>query len=212
MRIALIDGPVPLDCPSLDYQLYCCAPHTQAASSPASAHASQMVAAILCGAPEVTIDNYVVFPGKLATTVAAVNQALTQVIGSNADIIHCSFGMENMPENVAATINKLLSEGKHVVASSAARGAVVYPANFTGVMSVQGDARCAMGQWSWLDLPHADFGANPRSKNPRIAGASVAAAHFTGLLARELSEKPKDESAGSMIANADYRGREQRLA
>ncbi|WP_446731499.1 subtilisin-like serine protease QhpE, partial [Pseudomonas soli] len=81
-----------------------------------------------------------------------------------------------------------VAAGVLLCASSPARGEPVYPASYPGVIRVTGDARCAAGQWSWLDTPQADFGAAVGAAG--VAGASLACAAFTGRVAALLREEP----------------------
>jgi len=88
---------------------------------------------------------------------------------------------------------------------------VVWPAAHPAVIAVQGDARCRRGDWSWLDLPHAQFGADPSPSRPGApAGASVAAARFAGLLLAALSRMPAPAARQWMRTQAAYVGREHR--
>jgi hypothetical protein len=204
-RIALIDGPLPTAFPGLEMQGYICTPHPDIARSPAAQHALSMARAIM-QAGSVQIDNYVVFPGRLATSVDVICDAIAQAADSDAQIIHCSFGLPNPSLQLAEAVTLAQSRGKRIVASAAARGARVFPAGFAGVISVQGDARCGAQDWSWLDLPHAIFGACPSGSDPQIGGASVAAAHFTGHLAQALMR----EEANLMKSRARFQGRERK--
>jgi len=59
---------------------------------------------------------------------------------------------------------------------------------------VTGDARCAIGEVSDLKGERADFGtwcASPERGGGPVAGASAAAAHFTGLAAHVMAGDPK---------------------
>lgn len=202
MIIALIDGPVSV--PSGE-RTFCCTPHPRFDQSPAAQHANAMVAAIQRAANGVRIDNYVVFPGKLGTSLDAVCRALEQVAESEATLAHCSFGLATSSPRLQSAIAALIRSGKQVVASTVARGASVFPAGYDGVIAVQGDARCDPDNWSCLDLPHAQFGACPIGGEPNLRGASIAAAHFSGLLARHKGQ------ISQMRAMAQFQGRERIL-
>ncbi len=206
-RVVLIDGPLPTDFPGLMMQGYICTPHPDIARSPAARHGLAMGQAITRAGP-VDIDNYVVFPGRLATSLDVICEAITQAADSTAQIIHCSFGLPDPSPQLADAVNAALGRGKRIVASAAARGAVVYPAGFSGVISVQGDARCGPQDWSWLDLPHAMFGACASGPDPQIGGASVAAAQFTGHFAQAM----RRNAAHMMTARARFIGREHKRA
>ncbi len=182
--IALIDGPLAADTPGLTARTGICDLHPRAAESPAAQHASHMAAAIRSNAPEARLLNLAIFPGRLATSLATVAKALHRAAESEAAVIHCSFGHTDASPLLTDAVAAVLQAGKLLVASAPARGAPVFPAACSGVLSVQGDARCTPGQWSRLDQPGAHFGACPGGPDMPVRGASLAAAHFTGLLAR----------------------------
>ncbi|QAX32443.1 hypothetical protein [Leisingera sp. NJS204] len=182
--IALIDGPLAADTPGLAARTDFCELHPRAAESPAAQHAGYMAAAIRANAPAVQVLNLTIFPGRLATSLATVAKVLHHAACSKAQIVHCSFGHASASPELVEAVAAVLQAGKLLVASAPARGAPVYPAACIGVHSVQGDARCAPGQWSQLDLPGARYGACPGGPGIPVRGASLAAAHFTGLLAR----------------------------
>ena len=207
VTIALIDGPLAPDHPALGRAEAFCTPHPDAALSPAARHAGAMAAAILRGAADAVLLSHVIFPGALTTSAAAVSAALDRAARSEADIVHCSFGIGRDLPQLARAVAAVLAAGKRLVAAAPARGQAVYPALYSGVIAVQGDARCAPRDWSLLDLPHAAFGACPSGPDPAIRGASIAAAHFTGLLARHL---PVGGEA-AMRDRAAYHGRERIL-
>ena len=86
----------------------------------------------------------------------------------------------------------------------------MFPAAYPGVISVQGDARCEAGAWSWLNLPTAEFGACPSlAKGSEVAGGSVAAAHFTGHVAN-LKARGVDDLHAALRSGATFVGRERR--
>ncbi|MEE2864020.1 MAG: hypothetical protein VYE69_02280, partial [Pseudomonadota bacterium] len=79
-----------------------------------------------------------------------------------------------------------------------------------GVLSVQGDARCGKAELSKLDLPQATFGACPMAAGREdIRGASAAAAHLAGLLARSVQGSEGRGLVG-LETFVRYRGRERR--
>ncbi|AVO36324.1 hypothetical protein [Pukyongiella litopenaei] len=205
MVVALIDGPLPVVMPACRHRHLHCQPHPDADRSPAARHAGQMAAAIMRNAPGVAFDSHVVFPGHLNTFVVAVCEALERAARSDARIVQCSFGIARNPPELVRAVAAVRAAGKWLVASAPARGAPVYPAGCDGVVAVQGDARCGPAQWSRLDLPHARFGACPTGPDPAIRGASIAAAHFTGLLAREHDAGRAD----LMPQTAPFQGRER---
>ncbi|WP_027234614.1 S8/S53 family peptidase [Leisingera caerulea] len=203
--IALVDGPLAAETPGLAARMDLCELHPRAAESPAALHASHMAAAIHTNAPGARFLGLSIFPGRLATSLATVAETLRLAAESEAEIVHCSFGHAEASPLLAEAVAAVLAAGKRLVASAPARGASVYPAGCDGVLSVQGDARCAPGQWSRLDLPGARFGACPGGPGAPVRGASLAAAHFTGLLARACM----DGGAGEMLQAPSFTGRER---
>ena len=203
--IALIDGPLAAETPGLAARMDLCGLHPRAAESPAALHASHMAAAIHANAPGARFLGLSIFPGRLATSLATVADALRLAAESEAEIVHCSFGHAEASPLLTEAVAAVLAAGKRLVASAPARGAPVYPAGCDGVLSVQGDARCAPGQWSRLDLPGARFGACPGGPGAPVRGASLAAAHFTGLLARACM----DGGVEAMLRAPSFTGRER---
>ena len=101
--------------------------------------------------------------------------------------------------------------GMILIAAAPARGAVIYPGGYAGVIRVCGDARCAPGEISALGGAPADYGACPRDMSGRPGGASFAAAHVTGLLASHL--RGSDCAPRTLLDRlARLQGREQRRA
>ena len=197
--VALIDGPLP------ETQAFC-ALHPQAGQSPAAQHAGAIARAIRHNAPAARIDSYAVFPGALTCSVRADCDALHHAAQSEAQVNNCSFGIPRDAPELTEAVARVFARGKYIVASAPARGGAVYPAMHDGVIAVQGDARCTPGTWSWLGLPHALFGACAGSDGA-IRGASLAAAHFTGHLARAIAEGREAD----MQRAAAFHGRERIL-
>ncbi|MEW2913292.1 S8 family serine peptidase [Leisingera sp. JC11] len=203
--IALIDGPLAADTPGLAARTDICGIHPSAAESPAALHASHMAAAIRANAPEAQVLGLSIFPGRLSTSLAIVAEALRQAAESEAGIVHCSFGHAEASPLLAEAVAEVVAAGKLLVASAPARGAPVFPAGCAGVLSVQGDARCSAGQWSLLNLPTVRFGACPGSPGAPVRGASLAAAYFSGLLARACT----GGGVEAMLQTPSFTGRER---
>lgn len=202
--VALIDGPLS---PGLAGCVDLIDPLRDAvADSPAGQHARAVARAILSRAPEAELLSIPVFKARLAAKTSDLVAALEQAAQSGAEIVHCSLGLARNDPQVAEAIAAL--GDRITVASAPARGDPVWPAALPGVIAVQGDARCGPGQWSRLDLPAADYGACPSSQG--IAGASIAAAHLTGILAAQ----PFTTAARArtfLDAGAAHIGRERRI-
>ena len=83
-----------------------------------------------------------VFRKTPASAVAAVAAALDWAIGGGANLIHMSLGLAADRAVLAAAGRASLGQGVLWVASAPARGGVVYPAAYRGVIRGTGDARC----------------------------------------------------------------------
>ncbi|MCX7644598.1 MAG: hypothetical protein N2Z62_04795 [Rhodobacteraceae bacterium] len=209
LRVALVDGPLAADHPRVGRRVVlrgAAAPG--AAGSPAAVHAAALAGAVLARAPEAVIDSLVVFDGGLATDAASVAAALEAAGG--AQVVLCAFGLARDDPAIAAAAAALLAGGALVVAAAPARGGPVWHAALPGVIAVQGDARCAPGQWS--HLAEGRFGACPLAAEG-VRGASAAAGHLAGHAARLLAEgRSAPLARAALAAGAAFRGRERRMA
>jgi hypothetical protein len=209
IRVGLIDGALPLDWPGLEAQEWFCRPD---GADLATGHAEAMAETICAHAEDVQVFNAVVFPGQLSTSLGAVCAALSWLAENPPDIVLCAFGMARSTVELSVAVSRLQQAGSWIVGSAPARGGNAYPAAFEGVLSVQGDARCAPEELSRLDLPHATFGACPTAfGRDDIRGASAAAAHLAGLLATSVQMAETSAVDGLEIFTR-YRGRERREA
>jgi len=206
-RIGLIDGALPQDWPGLTVQARFCEVD---GTDHACMHATAMARTVQAHAGEVSIVNAAVFPGRLATSLHHVRAALHWLADNPPDIVLCAFGLARSSVDLGLAVSGLQQAGATIIASAPARGGPIYPAGLYGVMSVQGDARCAPGDLSRLDLPHAVFGACPQATGaPDIRGASAAAAHVAGLLAA-CEEATTGRASSCLETYVRYRGRERR--
>ena len=183
--------------------------------SPAAAHAQAMADALIASGDVNGRDllNARVFDTGLRTGVSRVVSAIDDLLRwpGPIDLVLCAFGLPRADPDLLQRLDDLTGRVGVVVASSPARGALVWPAAHVGVISVQGDARCAPLQWSALGLAHADFGADPSPTVPGgPAGSSLAAARFAGLLLARVPQPGMPEAALAMIRGAHFRGRERR--
>jgi hypothetical protein len=208
--VALLDGPLAENHPALLSRIYLVPPGTQ--DDPGARHASSIAAAILAHAPSARIVNLVIFGAKLTTSAELVAKAMS--LADMQDIVHCSFGLPRPDPALEAEVARLVAVDRPIIAASPARGNPVWPAQFPGVITVQGDARCGPAEWSHLALPHARFGACPRTVDqPEIAGSSIAAAHLTGhLVARFASGAARGELIERLAREARFFGPERRNA
>lgn len=207
IRVGLIDGALPGDWPGLAGQEWFCRPD---GAELASGHAEAMAQTVCTHAQDVLLLNAVVFPGQLSTTLDAICAALSWLAEDPPDIVLCAFGMARSSVEMSVAVARLQRAGCLMVASAPARGGQAYPAAYDGVLSVQGDARCGKAELSKLDLPQATFGACPMAAGREdIRGASAAAAHLAGLLARSVQGSERNALVG-LETFVRYRGRERR--
>lgn len=162
-----------------------------------------------------------VFDERGVTTAATIAAALEWAVRAGAGLIHMSLGLREDRAVLAAAIAAALSSGCVLVASAPARGRSTFPAGYPGVVRATGDARCAPGELSVLASAQADFGGCPRLgsglRSPRAgklvepAGASVGAAHVSGLIVEHLRPGSGTHEVRLGLASlARYRGRERR--
>lgn len=204
----LIDGPLARKHPALSERIDLTPGGADGALS--RRHAAAMAEAMLVNAPNLALVSLCVFGPRLSTDVATVTRALRLAAEREAEIVHCSFGLQRKDVGLADAVADLVAQGRLVVAAAPARGGPVFPAAYPGVISVQGDARCEAGAWSWLNLPTAQFGACPSlAKGSEVAGGSVAAAHFTGHVAN-LQARGVDDLHAALRSRAAFVGRERR--
>lgn len=175
-------------------------------------HGSQVLDCLLAqgGTSEVLIAQ--VFGQQGLTSALQVSAALLWLVEQGAVLVNMSLGLQQDRNVLRAACALAVDAGVVLCASSPARGAPVFPAHYPGVLRVTGDARCAPGQWSWLDTAQADFGAavDPASG---VAGASLACAALCGQVRALLSVQPTASRAqvlDYLQANATYTGPERR--
>lgn len=183
----------------------------EAGSGAGAAHAAGLAASIAAHAPDTRFRNAVIFGQRLTTGEEQLVAALDWLLAEPPDLVLCSFGLRRVSARTEARFADLAQRAP-LIASAPARGPAVFPAALPFTIAVQGDARCAPGEWSHLALPQARFGAHVvAAKHPDIRGASAAAAHFCGHLARRLSEGATPEAAlGALAAEAPHQGPERR--
>jgi len=157
-------------------------------------HGTQTAIAILSHLPQAQLCVAKVFSEGLATSALQVTSALEWMIEQDVKLVNMSIGLISDRPSIRNVCKEASARGIVLVASSPAHGEAVYPASYSSVTSVTGDARCAEQQCSYLQSSQAEFGACVRSNTRGIAGASIAAAHFTGLIAKT-----------AVAANTDYR-------
>lgn len=134
-----------------------------------------------------------VFAERWQTSPLQVAAAIHWLIDQDVALINLSLGLRQDRPLLREACARALDAGVLLCAASPAQGEPVWPASYPGVLRITGDARCAAGQWSWLDSAQADFGAPVTAGG--LAGASLACANFSGLLARHLQQHPGSDRA-----------------
>jgi hypothetical protein len=111
-------------------------------------------------------------------------------------------------------VSRAVEKGLLLVAALPARGQPVFPAAYPGVIAATGDARCAPGELSHLDL--LLFGGCARlgveDQSSRTGGASIGAAWVSRRL-MELTDPRRiviQDAVTALDAVSGYRGRERR--
>jgi len=147
------------------------------------------------------------------TTAATVAAAIEWAIGERANLIHISLGLRDDRRVLADAVAGAIRGGCLLVGSTPARGEVSYPARYPGVVRATGDARCEEDELAFLHSAQADFGACPRHAGVAAAGASIGAAHVTGIIVARCSPGLDVASVRQQLAGlAKYRGAERRTA
>jgi subtilisin family serine protease len=173
-------------------------------------HGTTVARIVLHHAPQAQLLCAQAFGSGRRAEPAAVADALRWLILEGARLVNLSLGLAHDRAVLRAAVADALAAGLILIASTPARGAPVYPAAYPDVLRVTGDARCEPDQLSALGGEPADYGACARDLDGMPGGASLAAAHVTGLLARGLDAGEQDVAA-ILGRSVRYRGRERRL-
>jgi len=157
-----------------------------------------------------------VFLSREPASGAAVAAAVDWAVASRADLIHMSLGLEADRAVLAAAVARAIESGCIVVAAMPARGAVVYPAAYPGVIRATGDARCAPGELSCLGPGFFGGCARIAASGPGDfaaatgGGASVGAAWVTRIILSGPRPATASVAVAALTASARYVGRERR--
>lgn len=180
-------------------------------------HGTRTLQAISGVAPGAQMVVAQVFGESLRTDGGTVARAVEWLIDQGVALISLSLGVRQDHAPLRAACERALSSGCLVVASTPARGEPVFPAAYQGAIRVMGDARCAPGQHSALQLPHADFGACvlPPDGDRAHAGASLGCAHLSGRVAALLAcgvNGGREAVWQALVESAAFHGPERRSA
>jgi hypothetical protein len=217
VRIGIVDGPL---APALSGAVEAVARFSgSAVTQPGHAglaHGTHVARLVLEGLPTARLLSAQVFHEGLDASVAEVAQAIAWLAAQRVDVINMSFGLRSCSPALEAACRQAHEAGVLLVASAPARGGAVYPAAFEACIAVSGDARCRVGEVSWLGLQGVDFGTHPfleRDSAARGGGASYAAARFSGLVGALLARGvPAPEVRPQLHLRAAWVGPEKRHA
>ena len=137
-------------------------------------HGSALARIILNHAPHAALLDARVFGEQQRTTPELVAAGLDWLREDGARIINMSFGLRHDRAALRDAVAAAHAAGMILVASAPARGAMVYPGGYAGVIRVSGDARCGPDEISALGGDPAGFGACPPGVYCRLGGASFA--------------------------------------
>ncbi|MNZ49183.1 Minor extracellular protease Epr precursor [compost metagenome] len=175
-------------------------------------HGSAVLERLLAQADGLSVKVAQVFDSRGATSVLQVSAALLWLVEQGVSLVNLSLGLAQDRTVLRQACAVAVEAGVLLCASSPARGGPVYPASYPGVLRITGDARCAAGQWSWLDTAQADFGAAV-GEDAGSAGASLACAALSGQIAAYLHEHrraTREQVLAYLRENAAFFGPERR--
>lgn len=174
-------------------------------------HGSEVVAALQGEGGPVPLLLAQVFASQASTSALQVAAALLWLVEAGVTLVNLSLGLQQDRPVLHQACAEALAAGVLLCASSPAQGGAVYPASYSGVIRVTGDARCAPGQWSWLGTRQADFGGYVGAGGR--AGASLGCAALSGRIAALLRDEPsmdRQQIYDWLRSNAAYAGPERR--
>src|SRR5699024_4560992 len=152
-------------------------------------HGSAVLQTIQYHCPQARFVNAQVLDGQGRCQVEQLAAALEWMLALGVEHVHLSVGLRRNDDALRALCQRFFDENKILVASCPAMGEAVFPANYPGVFSATGDARCAIGEWSWFQGYHlAEYGAQVRAVDGRL-GSSMAAAHLSGVIAAAVKQQ-----------------------
>jgi len=174
-------------------------------------HGSAVLARLQEPAGQVPVLVAQVFTEQGSTSALQVAAALLWLAEQGATLINLSLGLQQDRPVLRQACAEVQTAGVLLCASSPAQGSAVYPAAYPGVIRITGDARCAPGQWSWLNSPQADFGGYVGERN--MAGASLGCAAVAGRIAALLLQQPgldREQVLNWLQTHAAFLGPERR--
>ncbi len=185
------------------------------ASTPvAGNHGTAMASIIVALAPQVSLYDARVFPEQGLATPSAVASGLDWLIEQDVELVNISLGLREDRDVLRLACARATEQGVLVIAAAPAHGPAVYPSAYPGVLRVTGDARCAPGEYAWLDSEQALIGACVGGMDHQPGrpggGASCAVAHVTGALARvRMTGTPASGLVSQLRSECVYFGPER---
>ena len=155
-----------------------------------------------------------VFLDAQPASAAAVAAAVDWAVAAHADLIHMSLGLAADREVLSAAVARAVGWGCLIVAAMPARGALVYPAGYAGVIRGTGDARCApgelshLGDWLYGGCPRFEAATPGKTASAVVGGASIGAAWVTRSILNGPRAPTANDTVEALTAMALYRGRE----
>ena len=180
-------------------------------------HGARILDIIQYHYPETHFYSAQVFDNRGVTTPAQVAAAIDWLCEQKVQLINLSLGLRQDRAVLADSVNRAVSKGIVISASSPARGDPVYPSAYEGVFRMTGDARCNIDEITCLETEFADFGGHVLGldQEQAKAGASLGCAHMSGHLAKILAEESGlalSALAAKLKQRARYFGPERRYS
>ncbi|VAX08270.1 hypothetical protein MNBD_ALPHA03-2135 [hydrothermal vent metagenome] len=188
-------------------------------------HGTAVCNVILHYAPKIALYNAQVFDGRGVTTATSVAAAIDWLVQEKVSMINLSLGLREDREILKIACAKAVAAGIILIAASPAQGKATYPSAYPGIIRATGDARCAVGEISFLDSLQADFGGcargiSPNQKppsqasqagEPNIGGSSIGTAHVSGQVVAYLQAGGRASSVREwLVSRANYLHNERR--
>ena len=153
-----------------------------------------------------------VFATPGPTCAAVVSAAIDWCLGEGVNLMHISLHLTVNRPVLAAAVARAVAQDCIVMAATPARGGVVYPAAYSGVIRGTGDARCSPSEIS--RLAPATFGGCPRHGESTVSdqGASIGAAHVTRKLLEGVVQRTSVEASVALTVRAKYWGPERSVS
>ena len=178
-------------------------------------HGSAVARLVVDRAPRCSLLSAEVFYAALPTAANVVAEAITWCVEQGARIINLSLGLREDRNTLRESCLTAIAKDVLLVAAHPARGPATYPANYPGVLAVNGDIRCGQGDCSCIVKDHL-FGASPLPPEGFSGGgASYAAARMTGQAAAFFEDHPVATTKDfriHLLDSALFHGREHRQA